>query len=264
MTAQDVYRWIDSFAPFDTQEEYDNSGLLLGDAEQTVSKILFALDATPAAAAEAVRIGADLIVTHHPLMFLPVQQLHYHTGEGPILRTLMQAGIAMIAAHTNLDQCPGGVADSLAEALALPDPVPCKDTPYLRTGTLPAPRTAGKLQWEIASRLPACTRLYGDPDAVIRTVAVTPGAGGRDHVYVTADAFVTGEVAHHELLSLASRGIAVFDAGHYPTEFPGVSALYQRFLAAASKNHWQTEAILYTKPPYPCVSYGSSAPGEPC
>jgi GTP cyclohydrolase I len=261
MTVQDVIQWIDSFAPFATQEEYDNSGLLLGEAEQPVSKVLFALDATPGAAAEAVRIGADLIVTHHPLMFLPVRQLHYRSGEGPIIRTLMQSGVAMIAAHTNLDQCPGGVAESLAEALALQSPVPCKDTPYLRTGTLPVPRTAGELLREIAARLSACTRLYGDPKAVIRTVTVTPGAGSRDHAYVTADAFVTGEVAHHELLALAARGITVFDAGHYPTEFPGIAALYRRFLADASKPH-SVEAVLYAQPPYPCTAHGSSAPGE--
>ncbi len=262
MIVQDIVQWIDSFAPFATQEDFDNCGLLLGDPKQTVRRILFALDATPAVADEARRIGAELIVTHHPLMFSPVKQLYYHRGEGPIIQTLMRAGISMIAAHTNLDQCPGGVAESLADALGLPDPVPSKETLYLRTSTLPIPRRAGDLLTEIDGRLSARTRLYGDPDRLIRTITVTPGAGSRDHIYVTADAFITGEVAHHELLDMAARGIAVFDAGHYPTEFPGVSALYKRFLAAASQNHWQAEATLYTLPPYPCVTHGISAPGE--
>jgi GTP cyclohydrolase I len=255
MTVQDVFQWIDSFAPFDTQEDFDNCGLLLGDPRQTIGKILFALDATPDAAKEAARIGAELIVTHHPLMFSPAKQLYYHKGEGPIIQTLMRAGISMIAAHTNLDQCPGGVAESLADVLELQNPVPSKETLFLRTGTLQPPRTAGELLAEINRRLSACTRLYGDPDRVIRTVTVTPGAGSRDHLYVTADAFVTGEVAHHELLDMAARGIAVFDAGHYPTEFPGIAALHRRFLAAASANHWNAEAILYQTPPYPCSTH---------
>ena len=107
MTVNDVFKWIDAFAPFDTQEDFDNCGLLLGDPQQPVRTILFALDATPAAVDEAARIGADLIVTHHPLMFSPVQQLYYHKGEGPIIRTLMQAGISMIAAHTKPGSGPG-------------------------------------------------------------------------------------------------------------------------------------------------------------
>lgn len=262
MLVQDVVRWIDSFAPFDTQEDFDNCGLLLGDPRQTVRKVLFALDSTPGAAREAARIGADLIVTHHPLMFTAAKQLYYHRGEGPVIRTLMGAGISMIAAHTNLDQCPGGVAESLAEALELPSPVPSEETLYLRTSTLQPPRKAKELLAHIDRRLHACTRLYGDPEALVRTVTVTPGAGSRDHIYVTADAFITGEVAHHELLDMAARGIVVFDAGHYPTEFPGVSALYKRFLAAASQMQWQVEASLYTQPPYPCSTHGISAPEE--
>lgn len=256
MTVRDVYQWIDSFAPFDTQEDFDNCGLLLGSPEQPVNRILFALDATPEVADEAARIGADLIVTHHPLMFSPVQHLYYNKGEGPVIRTLMNAGISMIAAHTNLDQCPGGVADSLAEALALQNPQPSTETAYLRTGALQDPYTAMELLSVVNRRLKACTRLYGDPDALIRTVTITPGAGSRDHIHVTADAFITGEVAHHELLDLKARGITVLDAGHYPTEFPGVAALYRRFLAAASANHWGVEAKLYSQPPYPCSTHG--------
>lgn len=255
MTVQDVLQWIDAFAPFATQEEYDNSGLLLGDAEQPVSKVLFALDATPGVAAQAVRIGADLIITHHPLMFLPVHKLQYSTGEGPIIRTLMQSGIAMIAAHTNLDRCPGGVADSLAEALGLVNGKPCEQTPYLRTGSLAAPCTAGEFTAFLNRRLNACTRLYGDPDALIRSAAVGPGANGENYIHVDADAFVTGEIRHHELLGAISRGLAVFDAGHYPTEFPGIAALYRRFLADVAKPQ-AVEAALYAQPPYPCATHG--------
>ncbi|MFH1512504.1 MAG: Nif3-like dinuclear metal center hexameric protein [Bacillota bacterium] len=256
MTVNDVFQWLDSFAPFDTQDEYDNAGLLAGDPKAEVFKILFALDVTRPVVAEAVRFGAELIVAHHPLMFRPVRQLRYDQGEGAVLKALIKSGVSLIAAHTNLDRCAGGVADSLAQALALSQVTPCEGSPYLRKGTLKAPCAAKELLIMINRRLSARTRMYGDADTVIQSVAVTPGAGGEDYVHALSDAFVTGEIKHHELLDAMDRGLIVFDAGHYPTEFPGVSALYKRFLKAASKSDWQVEAKLYTQPPYPCASHG--------
>ncbi len=256
MTVNDVFQWLDSFAPFDTQDEYDNAGLLAGDPKAEVSKILFALDVTKPVIAEAVRFGAELIIAHHPLMFHPVRQLRYDQGEGAVLRALIKSGVSLIAANTNLDQCAGGVADSLAEALALERVGNCDGSPYLRKGTLNVPCAAKELLLVINSRLSARTRMYGGADAVIHSVAVSPGAGGEDYVHAQADAFVTGEIKHHELLGAMDRGLTVFDAGHYPTEFPGVSALYKRFLKAASQSDWQVEAKLYAQPPYPCATHG--------
>ena len=256
MTVQDVFQWIDTFAPFDTQDAYDNAGLVVGDPAQEVRKILFTLDVTTAVVAEALRIGAALIVAHHPLMFKPVQQLRYDHGEGAVLKALAASGISLIAAHTNLDICPGGVADNLAEALSLEQAVPSDDCLYLRTGLHRQPCTAKEWLSFVNRRLSACARLYGDPQTLIRSVAVVPGAGGQEYVHAKADAFVTGEMKHHELLGAMDKGLVVVDAGHYPTEFPGVSALHKRFLAAASQNHWQAEAMLYTQPLYPCTMHG--------
>lgn len=256
MTVNDVFKWLDQIAPFETQDEYDNSGLLAGDPSAQVRRVMFALDATRPAVAEAARIGAELIVSHHPLMFQPVQKLLYDRGEGAVIRALAASGIGLIAAHTNLDQCAGGMADSLAEALALETVTASKQSPYLRTGELKAPCAAKEFTAFIDRSLSARTRLYGDPDAVIRRVAVGPGADGADYIHADADAFVTGEIKHHELLDATDRGLIVFDAGHYPTEFPGVAALHRRFLAAVSDNHCAVEATLYTQPPYPCQTQG--------
>lgn len=256
MTVNDVYKWLDAIAPFETQDEYDNAGLLAGNPSAEVRRILFTLDVTGPAVAEAERIGAELIVSHHPLMFQPIQKLLYDRGEGAVIRALAASGISLIAAHTNLDQCAGGVADSLAEALGLETVTASGQSPYLRTGTLKAPCTAQEFLSVIDQRLCACTRLYGDPDALILSVAVGPGADGGDCVHADADAFVTGEIKHHELLDAIARGLTVFDAGHYPTEFPGIAALHRRFTADASKHRWAVEAILYARPPYPCRTHG--------
>jgi len=251
MTVNDVYKWLDSFAPFETQEEYDNAGILAGSPDAAVRKVLFALDATGAVVTQAADIGAELIVTHHPLMFHPIQQLMYDRGDGRILQMLAASGISLIAAHTNLDQCAGGVADSLADALELENISGGGDCPYLRTGTLASPCTAKEFLAAINQRLSAATRLYGDPDTLIRSVAVVPGGGGSEHIHATADAFVTGEIKHHELLEAASNALIVLEAGHHPTEFPGIAALHQRFQKDAAANGWNVEAKLFTQPPYP-------------
>lgn len=249
MTVNDVYEWLNRFAPFETQDEYDNAGLLAGSPDAEVRKILFALDATQDAVKEAAASGAELIVAHHPLMFHPIRQLRYDQGEGAVLRTLAASGVSLIAAHTNLDICAGGVADSLAEILELKEIRPSGTCPYLRAGTLQTPMKASAFLMDISRKLHTAVRLYGNPDATVKTAAVVPGAGGAEYAHVLADAFVTGEIKHHELLAAMDKGFPVFDAGHYPTEFPGVAALYRRFQKDAAANGWALEAQLFDQPP---------------
>ena len=108
MTVQDLYETIDRLAPFATQYDEDNSGLLVGSASQEVTGILFALDVSQRVIDEAVSLGVQLIVTHHPLMFSPIRALTDSDHEGRLIRRLTQENISLIAAHTNLDQAPGG------------------------------------------------------------------------------------------------------------------------------------------------------------
>lgn len=253
MTVNDVFQWLNSIAPFETQDEYDNAGLITGRPDAPAGRVLFVLDATRAAVAQASAIGAELIVAHHPLMFSPIKQLLYDQGEGAVLQALAASGISLIAAHTNLDICAGGVADSLAEILSLQDIRPSAACPYLRAGTLQTPMAAKDFLAYCNRSLSAAARLYGDPQARIQSVAVVPGAGGAEHAHAHTDAFVTGEIKHHELLAAVDRGLTVIDAGHYPTEFPGVAALYRRFQAEAAQRGWAAEARLFTRAPYPCM-----------
>ena len=118
---RDIYESIDKIAPFDTQEGFDNAGFLVGHGDREVRRLLVALDITPEVAAEAVGRGAELIVSHHPVIFHPVKSVTDATVTGRVLMALLEGGVAAICAHTNLDAAHGGVNGCLAQALELSD-----------------------------------------------------------------------------------------------------------------------------------------------
>ena len=224
MTVKDVYDLIDHAAPFETQMESDNSGFLVGSASQIVNTILFALDVTSAVIDEAVSLGAQMIVTHHPLMFSPVRSLTDDAYEGRLIRRLVRENISLIAAHTNLDQAPGGINDTLAERCGLAD---ISGEGYFRCGLLPSPASAAVFAEDLRRRLHSEVRLMGPSDAVIRKVGLCSG-GGSDFWTLAAengcDAFVSGEIKHHHALAMADSGIVGFECGHFGTEEPGIRA----------------------------------------
>ena len=219
MTVQEIYAYLHNRAPFDTAEGWDNPGMLVGDPNRAVSRVLVALDATAGAVDTAEAVGADLILTHHPVIFAPLKKLSAQS----IPYRLAAAGIDLIAAHTNLDKAEGGVNDTLAARLGLSDVVVAADE-YTRIGTLPEPMTAKDFAAHVAAVLDTPVRYSGDK--TVQTVAVCGGSGG-DFMLRSigrADAYVTGEVRHHEWLA-AADGINVIEAGHYATEVPVVDTL---------------------------------------
>lgn len=256
MTVQHLLDWIDHFAPFATQEGFDNAGLVIGDPAADVHRILFAVDATLPVVQEAEHWGAELIITHHPLLFGGAKCIRYDQPEGAVLASLMAAQINLIAAHTNLDSAPGGTGDALAAALNLTAIRKIGDDPYLRLGRLPRAIPAGELLPHIDELLHAHTRMYGDTTAPLRRIAVAPGAYGEGYAAAAlagAQAFVVGEIKHHEILAALALGLVVFETGHHETEQPGMAALYQRFLSDAQAG-WPVEVRLTTIPPYVCTA----------
>ena len=121
MKVQQVFSLIDAVAPFETQLEYDNSGLLIGSPSAEVTGILFALDVTDRVIDEALSLGADLIVTHHPILFNAVQRITDENYEGRLIMKMIRSGLSLISAHINLDQAPSGINDALAEMIGLKD-----------------------------------------------------------------------------------------------------------------------------------------------
>jgi GTP cyclohydrolase I len=253
MIVGEIWDWLDRFAPFASQPDFDNSGLVAGDPAAEVRRVLFALDATLPVVREAADMGAELIVTHHPLLFQAVRRVRYDRPEGAALAALLGARIHLISAHTNLDQAEGGTGTELAALLGLGAVTVPAASAYIRLGRLPAPKAAGAFLADIDHALGTHARLYGDPAAVLERVAVGPGAIGEAYEAARlagAQAFVVGEIKHHELIAAQGMGLAVFEAGHYATEQPGLAALYRRFVRDAQAERWPVEARLSALTPY--------------
>ena len=225
MTVRDFYLLLDQIAPFDTQAEFDNAGLLVGSPAAEVSCVLLALDVTEAVVDEAVALGAQLIITHHPLMFSARRRLTDEDYEGRLICRLIREGLSLIAAHTNLDQAPCGINDTLAELCGLTE---ISGEGFFRSGLLPEAMTAAACAEELGRRLGTTIRLMGREDAVIRRIGLCSGGGGDEWTSAAeagCDAFLTGEIRHHVALALADRGITVFECGHFATEEPGMEVL---------------------------------------
>ena len=235
MTIQDIYSLLDSAAHFETQEEFDNSGLLVGSPRQEVTGVLFALDVTEAVIREAVSLGANLIVTHHPLMINAVRRITDETYEGRLIMHLLREGIGLIACHTCLDKAPGGINDALAECCALLD---VQGEGFVRVGTLPRPIRSGELKEYLAAALNTEVRLMGSPDLEISQIGMCSGSGSsewEEAVRLGAEAFLTGEVKHHLALAMADAGIPCYECGHFATEQPGIFALADALQSALNQ-----------------------------
>lgn len=236
MTLKELYELIDKkIAPFSLAEEWDNSGLLCGDEGQQISVALIALDITPDTVRQAKALGAQAIVSHHPVIFHPLRTLP--AGSTPYL--LANAGIGAVCAHTNLDIAKGGVNDCLAAALGLLDIRPlcegkaCSDSLSLgRLGTLPEPMSPAELTELVKTALcPQGGIRYADGGKPISTVAVCGGAGG-DLIWkareLGADAMVTSEISHHIFLDCIAASFTALDAGHFDTERVVLPPLLER------------------------------------
>lgn len=219
----DIESFLYDWAPRDLAMSWDNVGLLVGDGDAEVHKVLVALDVTEAVAAEAVAVGADLIVAHHPLMncvWHKVQHVTTCDAQGRTITTLLKNGVSAICMHTNLDAAQGGVNDLLARTMGLVGVDPFAGLG--RVGTLPATTTARGLAEATAEALGVHVK-WADGGKPIRRLAVVGGAAGdmwRQAKAEGADALLTGEVSHHEALDAKEAGFSLLAAGHYGTEWP--------------------------------------------
>lgn len=218
---------LNEMAPPELAESYDNVGLLAGHPDWPVEKILVGLDLTMGAVEEAEAMGAQLIVTHHPILFRGRKNLREDDAEGAAVCAMIRKGIGLIAAHTNFDNAEIGVNDALAEALGLDDIRPLPQG--MRVGKLESVHTPESLGAMVEKRLGGRARIYAErPDAAIECVAVCGGAGGDFFELAAcsgAQAFVTGEVKHHDALAAVAAGLCLIEAGHYETEHIAIKLL---------------------------------------
>jgi len=227
---RDVYDVLDAFAPFSTQMDFDNAGFLVGRGEREVAKILLSLDITLPVVEEAKRLGAGLVVSHHPVLFHPAKTVCSGDPTGEILLALIENGIGAICAHTNLDVAVGGVNDALAQALGLqniqillPDGTDAQGRPYGlgRVGELQHPVSLPAFAEQVKAALNAGGVRCVDGGRPVSKVAVGGGACGgclQDAWRQGCDVLVTSDVKYDVFLEAKARGISLIDAGHYPTE----------------------------------------------
>ena len=222
---------LESFYPPDDAEAWDAVGLVCGDPASRVRTVLFAVDPVEAVVDEALALGADLIVAHHPLLLSAVHAVPASDPRGAVVHRLVRAGSALFTAHTNADVASPGVSDALAAALGLVDLrplVPLAGPKGLgRVGSLPSPVPLGDFASHVAGALPPTAwgvRATGDPARVVRTVAVCGGSGGsaiEDARRAGVDAYVTADLRHHVASdAVAHGGPALVDAAHWATEWP--------------------------------------------
>ena len=218
---QDVMEFIEQIAPCELAEEWDNVGLLLGNRESKVSKIMLCLDITSASVKEALENKADMIVTHHPVIFKSLNRLVEGEPKADILYSLIRNGISVYAAHTNLDFAVSGVNTQLANALKLKNVETFGKGPG-KTGFMDKEEGLNEFIDQVKNTLNVpFVRVVGKANKGIQKVAVFCGSFDDDLAAVLqtkADVLVTGDLKYHAAIDAAEAGLCVIDAGHFNTE----------------------------------------------
>ena len=244
-TVGDILQAIECYAPPYMKESWDNVGLLCGSRATPVTRVMVALDPFEHVCREAAQWGAQLIVTHHPLIFTPPQAITDETSIGRSILQLCGSGISAINAHTNLDCAPGGVNDILAATLGLtnievlqPKGLDAENTPWglLRMGQVPEQSLTAFLA-AVRQALSCPGLRYADSGKPVSRVAVGGGSCGSALMEVMeagCDTFVTADVKYNQFWDAKAFGINLIDAGHFQTENPVCAVLAEKLQAAFS------------------------------
>lgn len=231
----DLRRVAEEFWPAARAESWDRVGLVTGRDDQPLRRVLLAVDAVAATVNEALAWNADALLTHHPLLLRGVHTIAEDTSKGALLASLIRGECALLAAHTNADAPEHGVSDVIARRLGLEETAPIvPGEPGAaeglgRVGMLGRQMTLRKFAEFVASIMPETVsgvRVAGDPDCLVRRVALLGGAGDSllDHPLVrSADVYLTSDLRHHPAqesleLSAVVGGPALVDVAHWASE----------------------------------------------
>lgn len=252
-TVSEIEQALFELAPRECAQDWDNVGFLVGRRDREVRKVLAAMDITEDVIDEAVRWGADLIVTHHPVIFHGQKSVTDRDVTGNRVLRLLEGGLSAICMHTNLDCAEGGVNDILAQTLGVQNPERFTNEGVGRCGWLAGPMALPEFV-RLVSRALGCNGVrYADAGKPVHRVAVGGGACGEFEdaaIYAGCDTFVTSDLSYHQFVDAKAKGINLIDAGHFPTEDPVcghvISFLSQRFpKLRIQKSASHKEAIQY-------------------
>lgn len=234
MLVKELLRNIDRAVPFGWAEEWDNSGLLLGNPANSVSGIALSLDPDLESLKFALKKGCSVLVSHHPLIFSPVRRIDASSGVGEAIAFAMKNDISVIAMHTNWDGAPGGVNAVLAGALGLESVSPLVPSDRGAWGMGAAGRLSPPMRLlELGQKIRLALNLsrlyfYGDPERPAGRLALCGGSGGGlwpAALDSGADAFLTSDVKYHDRLEALGRGLNLFVADHGEAESFSLDAL---------------------------------------
>ncbi|MEN6484828.1 MAG: Nif3-like dinuclear metal center hexameric protein [Syntrophobacteraceae bacterium] len=236
---KDILAWIDDYAPFRYAESWDRCGLQVGDPQARVERVLVALDPGTSSIEEAQRLECQCLVSHHPLIFRPLNTVREDRFPECLVIRALKAGIHLIAAHTNLDASRGGTNELLSEMLSLDSHGPLEvnaawrsDDRYAgmgRMGVLPEAMSLDRLSRSVQKALGGIdVRVVGRPEQQVELVALCTGSGGgllERAIEAGADAYVSGDIKYHEAQRAVEAGLGLIDVGHYASEKPIVELL---------------------------------------
>lgn len=237
MKAYEIAQLIEKEAPQELAYSWDNVGILCGDGKKEVKNALLTLDTNENTVDEAIQNKCDMIISHHPILLGGIKRIDYSSADGRMLRKLIQNDITVFAAHTNMDTAEHGINDALALLLGI------KDAEIIeKNGEKTGLGRYGKLihavtLWEFAELVKERlntphVRTAGDLGKTVLTAAVASGSCAElipaAHA-LGCDVIVTADMKYHNMIEAAESGIAVIDAGHYPTEII-VMDIFERIL----------------------------------
>lgn len=233
MRCRKLIEILEELAPLSMACEWDNPGLLAGRSDKEVNMVYLAVDVTDSVLDEAISCGADMIITHHPLIFKPLKKVNDEDFISRRILKMIQNDVSYYAMHTNFDAAPGCMGDLAGKRLGLKDRKILEvmgKTPEDREygigvcGSLERPMTLQETAEAVkaAYGLPYVT-VFGAPEGKrkLSTAAICPGAGGstlKEALRSGSDVYITGDISHHEGIDAVANGMAVIDAGHYGIE----------------------------------------------
>lgn len=232
MKASEIASVIEEFAPLSLQEKWDNSGFCIGNGDSQVHKALIGFDCTPALIEEAVECGADMVITHHPLIFGGISKISMATETGKTIIGAIRHGITVYACHTNMDKVVGGVSGHTAALMGVRD-IRVLDSDADGNGLgiigeLPSAVGAEEFLKNMKSALGlSVIRHSGLPDTPVRTVALCGGSGRsliKRAYEAGADVYVSADISYHDFY--APEGMMIADIGHFESESKIVSVIY--------------------------------------
>lgn len=255
ITVNDIFEFLNELAPVELKMDFDNVGILVGSKSAAVNRAVIALDITDDVISEAAELGAQLIISHHPLIFQPQKSVLNDDLVGRKIIGLIKNDISAICMHTNLDIADGGVNDALLAALGasrrgILEPTGCDGQGCGRVGELEAPLMLSDFLIKCKTALKCNGLRYYDAGIPVKSLAVMGGSGG-DCVMLAkelgCDTYVTADIKYNSFLEAKQLGINLIDAGHFCTENVIVPVLHDKLIQrfpdiefSVSKRHDKT------------------------